>query len=47
MENEDRKQEKQQLLKKISIIKQSMEANKKNYQNTMKGFIKKEKEQAG
>jgi len=30
--NEERKQEKQQLLKKIGIIKQAMEINKKNYQ---------------
>lgn len=44
-ENEERKQEKQQLLKKINIIKQSMEVNKKNYQTHMKVVLKQRKEQ--
>ena len=44
-ENEERKQEKQQLLKKIAIIQQSMEINKRNYQNHMKMLLKRRKDQ--
>lgn len=44
-ENEDRMREKEQLVKKLGIIKQSMEINKKNYQSHMKGVLRKRKDQ--
>lgn len=43
-ENEERKGEKQQMVKKIGIIKQAMEINKKNYQAQSKAVAKRRKD---